>query len=677
MADNFDSNPPRTVEFSSFPDYAGLSEKYKPENLEKLYKEQNNNTTIDEFLSQHAKGAEDLAAKKQLFYKLYAMQQEEKEDPSRNDISTTIGFGGNDELCLVMRCKNEYMGDFGLVVRDGKLTFSAADLTSEQVQAAYYFLYMRGLASSLVIPENLAPELKTNLASAETALGEFNNNNRVEEENLPGGTCTGEGILNKEGITGNEFDDWLVNAWNEAEARKKQEAELAAHKKASKRFGLKEANAELEEWGDVQGEVRGLNYFHIREKGGWHVWAAYKEMNINNVFDEVKKDKDGNLRAQFRYKIYVREKNGQLQIGYAVPPGGKLEKDQAEVMCKIASKAGYSGIHFHGTQELDYYTIRKACAKELLIPKGISLKPDGALAMIEAARGYHPQGKKVANFERMLVEQIKDNAQAAGREMNDSEKKLYEDVYVRSNLANFRPLYAGALKGKLEELSKDGVKAEIIIGASNFVADFYIAYRDEVARGVKDKEGQQSTVPTLMNVLTSRVVENVNGEKVERPLMKPEEIKTLQNLINNLPDHQKHLKINITKATMPSLDPVHMDLIYKVMIDRYSEQATSLLNEAYKNGSVTDSEQKIAGNALRSVMGRLSKEVASDFRANVDLDGIKPLANHSIILPAIDSISNPYYVPSKEAKEIRTERIKERNKGLSNPNLPGGHSPRQ
>lgn len=651
MAENFDSNPPRTIQFSKFPDYVKFSEEYKPDAIDEAYKAENGKT-IDEFIAPHAKDDGDKRAKKDLFYSLYAMQDREKKDPSSESISTRIDFGSNGELCLAMRCKNEGLGDFGLVVRDGKITFSAADLSPDQVKAAYHFLYMRGLTPNLVIPDNLAPDLKTNLEAAEKEYADTNGG----EEKAPDVVAEGE-ELSKDELIGNEFNQWYHSKYSKNAEKTGEPAP-----KPKKDFGMKEAIAEVDEWGDKQGEVRGMNFFHLRESGGWHVWAAYKDMNPDNIYDEVKKDKNGNLSAKFRYKVYVREHKGKLEVGYAVPPGGELGKDTAEVMAKIASSAGYNAIAFHGVQDKDLYTLRKACAKELLVPIGISLKPDGCLKMIEDGRGYHAQGRKVAQFEKFLVEQIKKNAHAKGNKMNDNEKKLYEDVYVRSNLANFRPLYAGALKGKIDELAKDGGNAVKIIGTSNLIADFYEAYRDGVVAGVS-AEGD-SRVPTLEDILRSTVKENKDGKSVSRPFMTDAEIKEFKSISG----------VDISELTMPNVDPEHMLAIYNILIKKYEDSAKVLLDETYKNGGFTDNPQKVASTALRNVNSRLSEDVAKDFSGNINLDGIKSLANHGILLPAIASISNPHYQPTPEVEAARNANVAKRQKGLRNPMMDASSS---
>lgn len=658
MADNFDTNnPPRTVKFTSFPNYDTELDAYKPEAIEaKFFAESDPQQSVDDFLKPYAKNDEDLKNKKELFYKLYVIGEEEKANPSNEKFSTKMVVSDNNsELALAVRYKDEALGDYGFVIRDGKITFSSANLSTDQIKEAYNFLYMRGLASSLDIPENLATNLKDGLETAKAELGEHNADENTEYrfalENENGEEVT-------EPLTGQEFSQWYHENYK-TEQNSENAPIVAAPKKP---FGMKEAIAEVDEWGDAQGEVRGLNFFHLRESGGWHVWAAYKDLNVNNVYDEVKKDKDGNIRAQFRHKVYARMKNGRLEVGYAVPPGEKLNSDPAEMMTKLASKSGYNAIRFHGVQEQDYYTIRKACAKELIVPINISLKPDGCLNMIQDARGYHPQGRKVAQYERFLVEQIKRNAEKSNREMNDSEAKLYEDVYIRSNLANFRSLYASTLKGKLDDFAKDGGSAVGAIAASNLIADFYTAYRDGVVSGVNSKG--KSYVPTLEDIFTSSVKENdKDGKLITRPLFTAKEIKQFKD---------KFPTVDISELKMPNLDPVHMEEIYQILIPKYEKLASELLDDTYINGSVTDNPQKVASNALRNVYGKLSEDVSKDFSGNVNLDGIKPLNNHGIVLPAIGNISNPYYKPSEKIEEQRKKNIAKRNQGLKNPMLNDG-----
>lgn len=432
-----------------------------------------------------------------LYTKLYSIQQKAQGTDSgdkKNGISSIIIQSDKGELGLAIQ-KQMDGAPFFFAIRDGKITFPDKPVSEEQMKALLDFLYVRGI-SNFELPPTLEPGIKEAFEKAQAAREEEANKKAKENEDQRPYEQQKEEPPAQNVVGGEELPELITDPgdkrWLENSDELKPEK---AKDKEKKKDGFGKAVDEMETWlQKSKGKHKGESYFRT-ERGtvrdmltlsGWTVFSVYPNRNPDNYKLDGKRDKNGNVNETYSYRIMIKpDGKGGIQVGYAMPKGGKVTDDVADKVIALQKSQGKKYMRFPvGLSDDDTGVFRMACARAGVIPRGISINEHHAKKMIDAASGTLSE-KDLIEFKYRLAIQMEDNMGADSKGRQASKIAELKGEYF------FKPLkdnFDDVLKPALQE-TVNGKEADKVIGASRAIQEIFNLYEKNSQGNMGDMLG--------------------------------------------------------------------------------------------------------------------------------------------------------------------------------------------
>lgn len=377
----------------------------------------------------------------------------------KEGVSAAMGKGDNDELCLVVKMLQP--SPFAFAIRDGKITFSNYDVSSDQLKEMLSFMEMNGI-KNVEFPDGLDERLKSNMQKAQEELRSEADQNYQRDSNP--NLVNGDGPI----LPG-------VNP----EYPEASTASLASPEPAPEfKYDYKEFKHKLEF--DIlqrnMGKVKDSSFFHVK-KGGWDKWYAYDNQNPDNYDNDGKRAKDNSVTVKNQFVIWSKEnKDGTISLGYSMPNGKEVSKALADKLITLHKDRGYTHIKFNDLNDDDAGIFRVRCARLGVIPIGVGINEKHAAEMVSEA------GKKLSDdefqtFKYKLAKQMRANIRNNGGDFDKDRAAGYiKDLEGDYNFNPFKDAYDDHLKLLLDRESKTK-KADQAIGAANALYKVFEAYR--------------------------------------------------------------------------------------------------------------------------------------------------------------------------------------------------------
>lgn len=420
-----------------------------------------------------------------LYSKLYSIQQNAKGTDSndkKNGISSIIIQSDKGELGLAVQ-KQMDGAPFFFAIRDGKITFPDKPVSEDQMKALLDFLHVRGI-KNFELPPTLEPGIKEAFEKAQAAREDEANKNSQEndkerpyenqkEEPAPGNVVDAEELPAIQNDPSEE--KWLDNS-DELKPEK-------AKDKGKKKEGYAKALDDMEKWLEKsKGKHKNESYFRTSHSDnlrdfvslkGWTVFSVYPNRNADNYKLDGKRDKNGNVNETYSFRIMIKpDGKGGIQVGYAMPKGGKVTDDVADKVIGLQKSQGKKFMRFPvGLSDDDTGVFRMACARAGVIPRGISINEHHAKKMIDAATGTLSE-KDLIEFKYQLAVQMEINmgADTKGRQAGKV-AELKGEYFFKP----FKDNFDDVLKPELQN-AVNGREADKVIGASRAIQEIYGLY---------------------------------------------------------------------------------------------------------------------------------------------------------------------------------------------------------
>ncbi len=382
---------------------------------------------------------------------------------------------------------------FSFAVRDGKITFTNYDVTSEQLKEMLSFMEMNGI-KNIVLPDGLDVRLKANL---EKAMAERENPSRSQEDIQRQMQQLQEnpGSISNEAL-GFQPDGPAIPGLNPPypPATTTDMPERPEDPKFSYDYKELQHKVEFDILQRNMGKVKNSSFFHVKE-GGWDKWYVYDNQNPDNYDNDGKRDKEGNVKVKNQFVIWSKENpDGTISLGYSMPNGKEVSKALADKLITLHKDRGNTHINFAGMTDDDAGIFRVRCARLGVIPVGIGINEKHAAEMVgEAAKKLSDADLQI--FKLRLAKQMRANIKKDGKDFEKDRAAGYiKELEGDYNFSPFKTAYDDVFKGIIEKEKRSG-KAENAIGAVNTMDKIYEAYRG----GLERDDPSSTTMGDILN----------------------------------------------------------------------------------------------------------------------------------------------------------------------------------
>ena len=188
---------------------------------------------------------------------------------------------------------------------------------------------------------------------------------------------------------------------------------------------------------------------------GWTVYTVYDgEVTDEQRRKEGKVDDKGKISPYlYSFKLFIREKNGTIQIGYRTPNNKKLDEAYINGIIGQLESLGITHVNFPmGMPDAEKGLWRKALAEKGMIPVGIGLDRSKMTGMLEAGKPPKLSDEKYALFKFRLGTQAQKNNRQKHKRLDDSEQSYIDGLINSYHYRSFTNGYAETLKPKIKTI---------------------------------------------------------------------------------------------------------------------------------------------------------------------------------------------------------------------------------
>jgi len=228
---------------------------------------------------------------------------------------------------------------------------------------------------------------------------------------------------------------------------------------APRRPSRKDAEKKFDEWlGTESGLNKVIGKTLFKKNTGWFGsgWTVYTV--YDNEVTEEQRRKEGKLDDKgkitpylYSFKLFIREKNGTLQIGYRTPNNKKFDEAYINGIIGQLESMGITHVNFPlGMPDAEKGLWRKALAEKGMIPVGIGLDRSKMTGMLEAGKPPKLSDEKYALFKFRLGTQAQKNNRKKHKRVDDSEQSYIDGLINSYHYRSFTDGYAICLKSKIK-----------------------------------------------------------------------------------------------------------------------------------------------------------------------------------------------------------------------------------
>lgn len=253
-------------------------------------------------------------------------------------------------------------------------------------------------------------------------------------------------ILNEENIP--DIDAMFSNAnINMAKAAKKA--------KADRPKTLADAEKGLEKF--LEGGLRksqGYSYFkeHTGWFGrGWTEYVVYDKSDPDNRKKDGKKDKNGEVKFTYSFKLFVKQENGKFRFAYRTPGNKKIDDSVVNGMVGQFKDLGITHVRFpKGLQDAEKKLWRIALAENGLVPVGMGLDKAKAEGMLKAAK-EKLTAEAYSQYRYKLALQMNEDNHKKGKVVSPSEQEYIDSIIASHKYSALTDAYSDVLKPMLRK----------------------------------------------------------------------------------------------------------------------------------------------------------------------------------------------------------------------------------
>lgn len=253
-------------------------------------------------------------------------------------------------------------------------------------------------------------------------------------------------ILNEETIPD------IDAALNNANINAVQKAKIA---KANQPKTLADAEKGLEKF--LEGGLRkteGFSYF--KEHTGWfgHGWTeyiVYDKSDSDNRKKDGKKDKNGEAKFTYSFKLFVKQENGKFRFAYRTPNNKKIDDSVVNGMVGQFKDLGITHVRFpKGLQDAEKKLWRIALAENGLVPVGMGLDKAKAEGMLKAAK-EKLTAEAYSKYRYKLALQMNEDNHKKGKVVSQSEQDYIDSIIASHKYSALTNGYSDVLKPMLRK----------------------------------------------------------------------------------------------------------------------------------------------------------------------------------------------------------------------------------
>ena len=253
-------------------------------------------------------------------------------------------------------------------------------------------------------------------------------------------------ILNEETIPD------IDAALNNANISAVQKAKIA---KAKQPKTLADAEKGLEKF--LEGGLRktqGFSYF--KEHTGWfgHGWTeyiVYDKSDSDNRKKDGKKDKNGEVKFTYSFKLFVKQENGKFRFAYRTPGNKKIDDSVVNGMVGQFKDLWITHVRFpKGLQDAEKKLWRIALAENGLVPVGLGLDKAKAEGMLKAAK-EKLTAEAYSKYRYKLALQMNEDNHKKGKVVSQSEQDYIDSIIASHKYSALTNGYSDVLKPMLRK----------------------------------------------------------------------------------------------------------------------------------------------------------------------------------------------------------------------------------
>lgn len=199
---------------------------------------------------------------------------------------------------------------------------------------------------------------------------------------------------------------------------------------------------------------RGLSYFksHTGWFGtGWTKYVVYDKADRDNRKKDGLKDKNGEPKFTYNFKLFVKQENGKFRFAYRTPGNKKLDDQIVNGLAGQFKDLGITHVRFpDGLQDAEKKLWRIALAENGIVPVGMGLDKAKAEGMLKAAKEKLTAEAFRKYRYKLAIQMEKDNIKK-GKIVSPSEQDYIDSIKNSQKYLAFTEAYDGKLKGMLRD----------------------------------------------------------------------------------------------------------------------------------------------------------------------------------------------------------------------------------
>ncbi|MDD4556870.1 MAG: hypothetical protein PHE89_06065 [Alphaproteobacteria bacterium] len=416
-------------------------------------------------------------------------------------------------------------------------------------------------------------------------------------------------------------------------------SDVAEKKEKSSEEMIKDTDKKLV----AMGKKKGLTSFKEGSfLSGWTTYTLFSSSNPDNMDKLVSVDKEGNIKYNFEIILKKRIKNGQKQVSFELPPGGKMTPEMVELILE-----GIDGdkVEFSGLRDSTKKDFRIACAKLGKVPVGLGMNLNQINEMVEEYGKAKGDGPEKIEYEMKLLEQLKKNRAKDGG-LSEAEGKIYDAAREKVALKEFKGLFDKALNPRLAEFSRNGADATDVMASRYAAADVYTAYANVALRG-----GNISAIREEIKAVNERLgVKDANANDQYIKFIKAANVSP--------------------NASVQDLGPEGIAALYDALLPSRKEYSTNKLVDLYamnEGSKHSEDEDRLSDRAIKKPNDYFSENLEGEYKKIMD--------KSHVLSPASSRFT---YTINDEVKRRGREKARNNpsnsnsNSGRGNPQRDGG-----
>lgn len=353
-------------------------------------------------------------------------------------------------------------------------------------------------------------------------------------------------ILNEETIPD------IDAALNNANMNTAQKAKIA---KANQPKTLADAEKGIEKK-FLEGGLRkteGFSYF--KEHTGWfgHGWTeyiVYDKSDSDNRKKDGKKDKNGEVKFTYSFKLFVKQENGKFRFAYRTPGNKKIDDSVVNGMVGQFKDLGITHVRFpKGLQDAEKKLWRIALAENGLVPVGLGLDRAKAEGMLKAAK-EKLTAEAYSKYRYKLALQMNEDNHKKGKVVSPSEQEYIDNIIASHKYAALSNGYNNILKSMLRKKSQKAAQNDED-GAVDKCAAYMAMQR--VFEIYDQSVGNTDMFSCSSNLLSNEEKEKLKDAGLNGPVMNfsADQMGKLYEIL--LPESKKSAKAKLDKALIAEM----------------------------------------------------------------------------------------------------------------------------